>query len=149
MSKINTRRQVLNVSNDMFFYLTQAEEPLDPEAFEQELQDIKEEFPYGYEIAEYTANEDGSYDITFYAYTSLQVEEPEDDFEVHYVWALTHKQLQLQIINKERLKYRWFNTDTLSPCSEAEEAEIIDIHGNKAFYTKLGSTFFIKGFTEV
>lgn len=149
MSKINTRRQVLNVSNDMFFYLTQAEEPLDPEAFKQELQDIKEEFPYGYEIAEYTANEDGSYDITFYAYTSPQIEEPEDDFEVHYVWALTHKQLQLQIINKERLKYRWFNTDTLSPCSEAEEAEIIDICGNKAFHTKLGSTFFIKGFTAV
>lgn len=149
MSKINTRRQVLNVSNDMFFYLTQAEEPLDPEVFEQELQDIKEEFPYGYEIAEYTANEDGSYDITFYAYTSPQVEKPEDNFEVHYAWALTHKQLQLQIINKERLKYRWFNTDTLSPCSEAEEAEIVDIRGNKAFHTKLGSTFFIKGFTAV
>ena len=48
MSKIPTRMQVLNVSNDMFFYLTQAEDPIDPETFEQDLQDLKEEFPYGY-----------------------------------------------------------------------------------------------------
>lgn len=149
MSKIPTRMQVLNVSNDMFFYLTQAEDPIDPETFEQDLQDLKEEFPYGYELGGYTANNDGSYDVTFYAYTSPQVEEMEDDFEVHYVWALTHKQMQLQIINSKSLRYRWFNTDTLSPCSEIEEAEIVDIQGNKAFHTKLGSTFFIKGFTAV
>lgn len=148
MNKVPTRTQVLNVSNDMFFYLTQAESPIDPEAFEEELEEIKEEFPYGYELGGYTANEDGTYDITFYAYTSSQVEELEDDFDVHYIWQVGPKQLQLQILNKNRLKYRWFNTDTLSTCGEVEETDIVDICGNKAFYTKLGSTFFIKGFTE-
>lgn len=140
--RIASRQQELNISNDMFFYLVQGEEPLDPIAFSEELEDIKAEFPYGYELGGYSACEDGTYNMTFFAYTS-----PDDfkaDFHLDYYWAFTHEQLQVQLLSSSKAIYRWFDIDNKRIKSGPYEVDIISMQGNKCFYTKKGSLIFFK-----
>ena len=93
MRKLNPlKEKTLELSNDTFWYLTQGQEPIcDPQECADELEDIYTMFPYGFEIGKYSANPDGTYDITFWPY-----EEVPDTFSVDYFWNMT-KESQLQV----------------------------------------------------
>lgn len=144
MRKLNPlKEKVLEVSNDTFWYLTQKQEPIcDPQESADELEDICTMFPYGFEIGKYSANADGTYDITFWPY-----EEVPDIFPVDYFWnGTTEKQLQVRILpGGAHCEYRWLHRKSLSVLDGPHKVPIVTLGGNKAFRTKLGSTIFLKG----
>lgn len=144
MRKLNPlKEKVLELSNDTFWYLTQGQEPIyDPQEMADELEDIQVMFPYGFEIGKYSANADGTYDITFWPY-----EDVPDTFPVQYFWSpVKGKQLQVHILSgSTHLEYRWFNTETNEVLEGPEKVEIVTFAGNKAFKTRKGSTIFLKG----
>ncbi|MBR4891210.1 MAG: hypothetical protein IKU15_07980 [Clostridia bacterium] len=144
MRKLNPlKEKVLEVSNDTFWYLTQKQEPIcDPQECADELEDIYIMFPYGFEIGKYSANPDGTYDITFWPY-----EEVPDIFPVDYFWDMTtEKQLQVHLLpTGNLLEYRWIIDNTKEVIEGPYKVPIITLEGNKAFRTKAGSTIFLKG----
>ena len=144
MRKLNPlKEKVLEVSNDTFWYLTQKQEPIcDPQECADELEDIYIMFPYGFEIGKYSANPDGTYDITFWPY-----EEVPDIFPVDYFWDMTtEKQLQVHLLpTGNLLEYRWVIDNTKEVIEGPYKVPIITLEGNKAFRTKAGSTIFLKG----
>lgn len=144
MRKLNPlKEKVLEVSNDTFWYLTQKQEPIcDPQESADELEDIYTMFPYGFEIGKYSANPDGTYDITFWPY-----EEVATIFPVDYFWnGTTEKQLQVHILpGGAHCEYRWLHRKSLSVLDGPHKVPIVTLEGNKAFRTKVGSTIFLKG----
>lgn len=144
MRKLNPlKEKVLEVSNDTFWYLTQKQEPIcDPQECADELEDICTMFPYGFEIGKYSANADGTYDITFWPY-----EDVPDIFPVDYFWnGTTEKQLQVHILpGGEYCEYRWLHRKSLSVLDGPHKVPIVTLEGNKAFRTIAGSTMFLKG----
>ena len=144
MRKLNPlKEKVLEVSNDTFWYLTQKQEPIcDPQESADELEDIHTMFPYGFEIGKYSANADGTYDITFWPY-----EEVPDIFPVDYFWnGTTEKQLQVHILpGGAHCEYRWLHRKSLSVLDGPHKVPIVTLEGNKAFRTIAGSTMFLKG----
>ena len=143
MRKLNPlKEKVLEVSNDTFWYLTQKQEPIcDPQESADELEDIYTMFPYGFEIGKYSANPDGTYDITFWPYEDVPT-----IFPVDYFWNFTKEtQLQVHILpGGEHLEYCWIKTNTKEVIEGVETRRIITLEGNKAFITKAGSTIFLK-----
>lgn len=144
MRKLNPlKEKTLELSNDTFWYLTQKQEPIcDPQEMADELEDINTMFPYGFEIGKYSANSDGTYDITFWPY-----EEVPDIFPVDYFWNMTtEKQLQVHLLpTGNLLEYRWIIDNTKEVIEGPYKVPIITLEGNKAFRTKAGSTIFLKG----
>ena len=144
MRKLNPlKEKVLEVSNDTFWYLTQKQEPIcDPQESADELEDIYTMFPYGFEIGKYSANVDGTYDITFWPY-----EDVPDIFPVDYFWnGTTEKQLQVHILpGGAHCEYRWLHRKSLSVLDGPHKVPIVTLEGNKAFRTIAGSTIFLKG----
>ena len=143
MRKLNPlKEKILEVSNDTFWYLTQKQEPIcDPQECADELEDIYTMFPYGFEVAKYSANADGTYDITFWPY-----EEVPTIFPVDYFWNMTKEsQLQVHILTGgTELEYQWVNIKANEILEGPEKVPIIMLGGNKAFRTTLGSTIFLK-----
>lgn len=144
MRKLNPlKEKTLELSNDTFWYLTQGQEPIcDPQECADELEDIYTMFPYGFEIGKYSANPDGTYDITFWPY-----EEVPDTFSVDYFWNMT-KESQLQVHLRPTgncLEYRWVIDNTKEVVDGPHKVPIITLGGNKAFRTIAGSTIFLKG----
>ena len=143
MRKLNPlKEKVLEVSNDTFWYLTQKQEPIcDSQEMVDELEDIHTMFPYGFEIGKYSANPDGTYDITFWPY-----EEVPAIFSVDYFWDFSKEvQLQAHILpGGTHLEYRWIKTKTKEVIEGIETVPIITLEGNKAFRTKTGSIAFLK-----
>ena len=144
MRKLNPlKEKVLELSNDTFWYLTQGQEPIcDPQEMADELEDIHTMFPYGFEIGKYSANVDGTYDITFWPY-----EDVPDIFPVDYFWnGTTEKQLQVHILPEgAHCEYRWLHRKSLSVLDGPHKVPIVTLEGNKAFRTIAGSTMFLKG----
>lgn len=144
MRKLNPlKEKTLELSNDTFWYLTQGHEPIcDPQECADELEDIYTMFPYGFEIGKYSANPDGTYDITFWPY-----EDVPNTFSVDYFWNMTKEsQLQVHILTGgTELEYQWVNIKANEILEGPEKVPIIILGGNKAFKTKLGSTIFLKG----
>lgn len=143
MRKLNPlKEKTLELSNDTFWYLTQGQEPIcDPQEMTDELEDIHTMFPYGFEIGKYSANPDGTYDITFWPY-----EDEPTIFPIDYFWNFTKEtQLQVHILpGGTHLEYRWIKINTKEVIEGIETRRIITLEGNKAFITKAGSTIFLK-----
>lgn len=143
MRKLNPlKEKTLELSNDTFWYLTQGQEPIcDPQEMIDELEDIHTMFPCGFEIGKYSANPDGTYDITFWPY-----EEVPDIFPVDYFWNGTkEKQLQVHLLPTGNcLEYQWVHIKSKSVLEGPHKVPIVTLEGNKAFRTIVGSTIFLK-----
>lgn len=108
MYKLNySQAQVLQLSNDAFFYLKEEEEPLDEENLE-EAQEVLQMFPAGFIIEDDWKPVDGTdmIEAKFVPYT-----EDNDDYDLCQELA-KGTQLQLKWLNQEKTQARvWRSSD--------------------------------------
>lgn len=131
-----SKKQVLQLSNDAFFYLKEEDDPLDEDNLDEALE-IIEMFPNGFHI-----DDDWKYveDSDMVEATFIPYVDDEWQFD-EYIDLFNGWQLQIRYIdNKQRVEIRYYN-----PTKEPFGQQICDVElnddGRPYIVTKGGSMF--------
>lgn len=142
------KKQVMQISNDAFYYLYCGEEPLD-ESNMEEVQEIEAMFPNGYCIEDNweTVEDSDLIEITIIPYV-----EDDDDYD-EYLELSQDVQLQIKWTGENKVM-AWFSNGQLGTRELIGEFDVYTIKSkNRCFHTGdyekgEGSLFFLKNFSK-
>lgn len=135
-----SKKQVMQISNDAFYYLYYGEEPLDDENME-EAREITDMFSDGFVIEDDWENVDGTdlIECTFVPYVKDDV-----DFDEYYN-IIESIQLQIKWLNTDLIRVWWFYEQTGARELKGDFKVYTDEHGNKCFHTGEQNKDFVSG----
>lgn len=133
-------KQIMQISNDAFFYLLQEEEPLDEANLEEALE-ILALFPHGFQIEETwkAVEESDLIECVFIPY-----EERPLDFDESLALT-THIQQQLKWLDPNTARVWWLNLKTGARTLRGDFKVRLDKFGQRYFHTGDQARDFIAG----
>lgn len=135
-----SKKQVMQISNDAFYYLYYGEEPLDDENME-EAQEIAGMFPNGFIIEENWEEVDDTdlIECTFVPYV-------EDDMDFDEYQNLTkYIQLQIKWLDADNIRAWWFNEENGTRELQGDFKVYTDNYGHRCFHTGEQDKGFVSG----
>ena len=136
----NSKKQVMKVLNDTFYYLYYDEEPLDDTSLE-EIEKIKSKFPYGFYIEDnWKAIENtNQIEIVITPYIQEAI-----DYDEYYE-VTNSKQLQIKWLDDSNIRAWLFNLETAERKLYGDFIVYVNEYGNKCFHTGKQDEEFVSG----
>lgn len=128
------KAQLLQISNDAFFFITEEEEPLDEENLE-EAQEILDMFPNGFYIKEDWAfvKDSDLIEATFVPYIEVKNDENEDWDEYQYITKF--QQTQIKWLDADHVRVWWYNSQNGTRELRGDFKVYTNQYGHKCFHT--------------
>lgn len=135
-----SKKQVMQISNDAFYYLYYGEEPLDDENME-EAQEITDMFPNGFVIEDNWENIDDTdlIECTFVPYVKDDMDFDEYENLTKYI------QLQIKWLDTNLIRAWWFYEQTGARELRGDFKVYTDKYGNRYFHTGEQDKDFVSG----
>lgn len=135
-----SKKQVMQISNDAFYYLYYGEEPLDDENME-EAQEIADMFPNGFVIEDNWENVDDTdlIECTFVPYVKDDMDFDEYENLTKYI------QLQIKWLDTNLIRAWWFYEQTGARELQGNFKVYTDKYGNRCFHTGEQDKDFVSG----
>lgn len=135
-----SQKQIMQISNDAFFYLLEEEEPLDESNLE-EAQEILAMFPNGFYIEEdwKTVEDSDLIECTFVPYV-----EDNMDFD-EYEELTKYIQLQIKWLDTNRVRMWQYNSETGTRELQGDYQVNINKFGHRYFHTGDQNAEFVAG----
>lgn len=136
----NSKKQVMRVLNDTFYYLYYDEEPLDDTSLE-EIEKIKNKFPYGFYIEDnWKAIENtNQIEIVITPYIQEAI-----DYDEYYE-VTNSKQLQIKWLDDSNIRAWLFNIETAERKLYGDFIVYVNEYGNKCFHIGKQDEEFVSG----
>lgn len=135
-----SKAQIMQISNDAFFFITEEEEPLDEENLE-EAQEILSMFPNGFYVEEnWKLVEDSDLiEATFIPYV-----EDNDDWD-EYQDLTKYLQIQIKWLDTNHIRMWWYNNQKCTREFRGDFKVYTNRHGHRCFHTGEQDKEFIPG----
>lgn len=125
-----SKKQVMQISNDAFYYLYYGEEPLDENNIE-EAEEVSAIFPNGFEIEDNwkTVEDSDLIEATFIPYIKDSA-----DYDEYY--DITNNiQLQIKWLDTDQVKMWWYNSKTGTRELQGTFRVYTNEYGHRCFHT--------------
>lgn len=135
-----SKKQIIQISNDAFYYLYYGEEPLDENNLE-EAEEVSAMFPYGFLIEEdwKTVEDSDLIEASFVPFVQDLADYDEYENLTKYI------QQQIKWIGPNLVRVWWFDEQTGTRELRGDFKVYTDGHGNKCFHTGEQDKNFVSG----
>ncbi len=137
------KAQIMQISNDAFFFITKEEEPLDEENLE-EAQEVLSMFPNGFYVEKNwkTVEDSDLIEATFIPY--VEYEEDKDDWD-EYQDLTKYLQMQIKWLDANRIRVWWYDCQKGTRKLQGDFKVYTNQRGLKCFHTGEQNKEFVSG----